>query len=162
MQENETSMTEIDTRFNGSPCVGRCSTTYGDLICRGCKRYLTEIASWSSYSKETRTYVWQRLDALASKIIPEFVSIQEQPLEIFLKDHGIRYPAHLSSCSWAQHCIDDFPGQLSQLHQAGLQLIPTAGPFKDLRALQLAIQQAMYKVSEAQKERQEQLPQGTR
>ncbi|MCF8976542.1 DUF1289 domain-containing protein, partial [Pseudomonas edaphica] len=26
-----------------TPCVGLCSTVYGDLVCRGCKRFHHEV-----------------------------------------------------------------------------------------------------------------------
>ncbi|MEM9624509.1 MAG: DUF1289 domain-containing protein, partial [Pseudomonadota bacterium] len=32
-----------------TPCVGICSTTYGDLVCRGCKRFAHEIVQWNAY-----------------------------------------------------------------------------------------------------------------
>ncbi len=28
-----------------TPCVGMCSTTYGDLVCRGCRRFSHEIVN---------------------------------------------------------------------------------------------------------------------
>jgi predicted Fe-S protein YdhL (DUF1289 family) len=44
-----------------TPCVGICSTTYGDLVCRGCKRYAHEIDQWNGYELEQRSLVWERL-----------------------------------------------------------------------------------------------------
>lgn len=51
-------MTELIRR---TPCVGICSTTYGDLVCRGCKRYAHEIDHWNGYVQAQRTLVWERL-----------------------------------------------------------------------------------------------------
>lgn len=47
-----------------TPCVGICSTTYGDLVCRGCRRFAHEIVDWNAYSDEQRLRVWERLIAL--------------------------------------------------------------------------------------------------
>ena len=44
-----------------TPCVGICSTTYGDLVCRGCKRFAHEIDQWNGYEGDQRVLVWQRL-----------------------------------------------------------------------------------------------------
>ena len=44
-----------------TPCVGICSTTYGDLVCRGCKRFAHEIDQWNGYASDQRVLVWQRL-----------------------------------------------------------------------------------------------------
>ncbi len=44
-----------------TPCVGICSTTYGDLVCRGCKRFAHEIDGWNGFASEQRVLVWKRL-----------------------------------------------------------------------------------------------------
>jgi predicted Fe-S protein YdhL (DUF1289 family) len=41
--------------------VGICSTTYGDLVCRGCKRFAHEIDQWNGYESDQRMLVWERL-----------------------------------------------------------------------------------------------------
>ena len=51
-------MTELLKR---TPCVGICSTTYGDLVCRGCKRFAHEIDQWNGYASDQRVLVWERL-----------------------------------------------------------------------------------------------------
>ncbi|HYD82351.1 MAG TPA: DUF1289 domain-containing protein [Paucimonas sp.] len=44
-----------------SPCVGRCSTAYGDEICRGCGRTFEEVINWIVYTEEEKAAVWARL-----------------------------------------------------------------------------------------------------
>jgi len=44
-----------------SPCVGRCSTAYGDEICRGCGRTFEEVINWIIYTDEEKAAVWTRL-----------------------------------------------------------------------------------------------------
>ena len=39
-----------DKIIKRTPCIGVCSTTYGDDICRGCRRFRHEITSWINYS----------------------------------------------------------------------------------------------------------------
>ena len=53
-----TPLTELLKR---TPCVGICSTTYGDLVCRGCKRFAHEIDQWNGYASDQRVLVWERL-----------------------------------------------------------------------------------------------------
>lgn len=57
-----------------TPCVGICSTTYGDLVCRGCKRYAHEIVQWNAYSQQQRNAVSQRLTDLRDSATLELVS----------------------------------------------------------------------------------------
>src|SRR6188768_2431040 len=44
-----------------TPCIGICSTTYGDLVCRGCKRLAHEVVGWNGYDDDQRGAVWTRL-----------------------------------------------------------------------------------------------------
>ena len=52
-----------------TPCVGICSTTYGDLVCRGCKRFAHEIVQWNGYEDEQKDRVWQRLNQLRDEVV---------------------------------------------------------------------------------------------
>ena len=57
------------TAMRRTPCVGVCSTTYGDLVCRGCKRFAHEIVGWNGYEEHQRELVWDRLhDLLAQSV----------------------------------------------------------------------------------------------
>lgn len=47
-----------------TPCVGLCSTTFGDVVCRGCKRYTHEIVGWNSFTEAQQRIVGRRLDRL--------------------------------------------------------------------------------------------------
>jgi uncharacterized protein len=61
--------------LRATPCVGICSTTYGDLVCRGCKRFAHEIVAWNSYSDDQRARVWTRLLRLRDEATASFVAI---------------------------------------------------------------------------------------
>ena len=45
-----------------TPCIGLCSTVYGDAVCRGCKRYDAEIIAWNGYDEARKEAVTRRLD----------------------------------------------------------------------------------------------------
>jgi uncharacterized protein len=63
--------------LRSSPCVGICSTTYGDMVCRGCKRFAHEIVAWNTYSDDQRARVWQRLLNLRDDATAAFVAIDD-------------------------------------------------------------------------------------
>jgi predicted Fe-S protein YdhL (DUF1289 family) len=48
-----------------SPCVGRCSTTYGDDICKGCGRTFLEVINWIVLSDEEKAAIRARLQQQA-------------------------------------------------------------------------------------------------
>ncbi|MFP5429745.1 MAG: DUF1289 domain-containing protein [Gammaproteobacteria bacterium] len=59
-----------------TPCVGICSTTFGDTVCRGCRRYLHEVIDWNRYSAAEKQLVWGRLDALPAQVLPTYFFIE--------------------------------------------------------------------------------------
>ena len=43
-----------------TPCIGICSTVFGDEVCRGCKRFQHEVITWNAYSDHEKEQVWKR------------------------------------------------------------------------------------------------------
>ena len=60
-----------------TPCVGICSTTYGDLVCRGCKRFAHEIVQWNGYDEDQQQRVWQRLKSMRDEVLGQIVFCSE-------------------------------------------------------------------------------------
>lgn len=58
-----------------TPCVGLCSTVYGDQVCRGCKRFSHEIILWNSYAPEHKAAVWLRLEQLLEPVVNARIEI---------------------------------------------------------------------------------------
>jgi predicted Fe-S protein YdhL (DUF1289 family) len=52
-----------------TPCVGICSTTYGDLVCRGCKRFAHEIVQWNGYDDVQQDAVRERLQRVRDEVL---------------------------------------------------------------------------------------------
>ena len=65
-------------RLRQTPCIGICSTTYGDLICRGCKRFAHEVTGWNGYADAQRVAVWRRLSDLRDAAVAEFLRIEDE------------------------------------------------------------------------------------
>jgi predicted Fe-S protein YdhL (DUF1289 family) len=63
-----------------TPCVGICSTTYGDLVCRGCKRFAHEIVQWNGYDEAQKAAVWTRLHALRDEVVQQRIAVVDQAL----------------------------------------------------------------------------------
>ncbi len=65
----------MPARLRRTPCVGICSTTYGDLVCRGCKRFSHEIVGWNGFSEAQRELVWTRLVTLLSEVAESHINV---------------------------------------------------------------------------------------
>ena len=58
-----------------TPCIGLCSTVYGDQVCRGCKRFSHEIILWNGYASDEKAAVWQRLEQLLERVVNARIEI---------------------------------------------------------------------------------------
>ena len=58
-----------------TPCIGVCSTTYGDLVCRGCKRFAHEIVGWNGFSEIQHKEIWERLTQLREGAIRQTIKV---------------------------------------------------------------------------------------
>ena len=66
------------TALRRTPCIGICSTTYGDLVCRGCNRFAHEIVGWNGYDDRQRALVWQRLHRLLAQSVRAHLRIVDE------------------------------------------------------------------------------------
>lgn len=74
-----------------TPCAGRCSTVFGDAVCRGCRRFNHEVIRWNSFAAEQHTAVWRRLDAQLDQIlVPMLPQANEIQVEQFVRSKRVR------------------------------------------------------------------------
>lgn len=84
-----------------TPCVGICSTVYGDEICRGCKRTYDEVIDWNRFTPEQKSAVYDRLNEHAEHIVSQFFTIvAPEKLASALDDQSIRYRPDHSPATW--------------------------------------------------------------
>ncbi|MDF2529450.1 MAG: hypothetical protein K0Q57_330, partial [Gammaproteobacteria bacterium] len=85
-----------------TPCIGICSTVYGDDICRGCMRHAKEVIEWNTYSAEQKSNILERLDSLISKICEQTIVITDPNLlEVQCKKLNVRYRKEFNPLTWA-------------------------------------------------------------
>ena len=107
-----------------TPCVGICSTVYGDNVCRGCKRFSHEIINWNQYANEQKQVVWDRLIALQNKILDQKIKIVDiDKLKNFSKQQKLRVNFDFPSSSWVFQVMDFSHGNLSDLEICGLVVL---------------------------------------
>lgn len=108
-----------------TPCVGLCSTTYGDSVCRGCKRFAHEIIDWNRYSESEKASVVARLDQLIGDVVSRYLLIlNPEDVRSALISAGLRYRADQSPAWWAFDLFRQTKGRIGQLGRCGLQLLP--------------------------------------
>ncbi|QDH65142.1 DUF1289 domain-containing protein [Pseudomonas azotoformans] len=135
------------------PCVGLCSTVYGDLVCRGCKRYHHEVIQWNGYNAEEKQAVWLRLEQLLVQVMASKLEVFDpQRLRQQLEDRKIRFMPHQSPYCWAYQLIARGARVISRLDAYGLALLPEFRE-RSLADLRDAIDREFFLLSEAHYER---------
>lgn len=113
-----------------TPCVGICSTIYGDDICRGCFRSLDEVTNWNGYLPEQKLRVLERLNQQISKVTASKLSITDADLLLQqCQNYHIRIREDFTPYTWAHallraglHDIKDISKYGIKIHDKFLNL----------------------------------------
>lgn len=136
-----------------TPCVGLCSTVFGDSVCRGCKRFHHEVINWNGYSDEEKQAVWLRLEMLLVQVMAAKLEVFDETLLLKqLEQRKIRFVPHQSPYCWAYQLLARGARMIMQLEAYGIALLPE---FRDweLPDLRDAIDREFFLLSEAHFER---------
>lgn len=108
-----------------TPCIGMCSTTYGDLVCRGCRRFSHEIIDWNRYHDDQKRAVWARLNALRDQVVEGRLSVVDPArLDEKLAMHRIPFDASASAPSRAYLLLRRGARHIQRLDAYGLEVLP--------------------------------------
>jgi uncharacterized protein len=112
------SLKNIDT-----PCIGICSTIYGDAVCRGCKRSYQEVIDWNTYDDAQKQVIMQRLEqqivvACQDKLIVTDAALLQQQLVKF----NIRYRLESDPLCWAFYLLREGSHKIQDLSKYGIAL----------------------------------------
>jgi len=79
-----------------TPCIGICSTVYGDEVCRGCKRRFKEIIDWNNLDLNYQDQIWARLNSQAQQVLNKNIKIIDLNLfnQALVKYRVIKTPKH--------------------------------------------------------------------
>lgn len=135
-----------------TPCVGICSTTYGDTVCRGCRRYLHEVIEWNRLSDTEKRLIWQRLDGLLQQIMPRYFDIFDADLlkrELLARRIPLREEA--SAWTWLQQLLKHMARQLSDLSGFGVRRLDASE--RDLYTVREQINGELHTLASAYYER---------
>ena len=136
-----------------TPCIGLCSTVYGDLVCRGCKRFHHEVINWNGYNEEEKRAVWRRLEQLLVQVMAGKVEVFDRAtLRDQLVARKIRFVPNQSEYCWAYQLIARGARVINQLELYGMVLLPEFRGW-GLPELRDAIDREFFLLSEAHYQR---------
>jgi len=133
-----------------TPCIGICSTTsFGDRICRGCKRFNFEVINWNGYSEAEKAAVQARINQFTQQLMSNKFRIRDpQKLESVLQDFRVFYDPDLSPYFWLHQLLQKHLYRLGSLDEIGVELMPEYRG-QDVRDVLLQINDELHALSEA-------------
>lgn len=134
-----------------TPCVGICSTTYGDNVCRGCKRFSFEVINWNGFKSEERESVWKRLEKLKSQIMDSRLKIFDpKKLEESINHFQLKIKDDLNDLSKAFEVIKQVSESFNNLEEFGIEVFEKNKPLVSLKE---EIENELYILSKAHYEK---------
>ena len=104
-----------------TPCLGICSTTYGDNVCKGCKRFAHEVINWNKYTIAQKELVNSRLEDFKITVLKDRFSISNVDLLASrLHDKGINFNDSLDPLTWIFDLLRAASSQELNLDQFGI------------------------------------------
>ncbi len=135
-----------------TPCVGVCSTVFGDQVCRGCKRFHHEVIEWNGYTDIQKETVWNRLESLKVLIMKSNIFIENQVLlQSKLDSLKISYYDKVDPYCWVFDLIKQASQSINDLSEFGLK--PLFEPEVELVELKRLIEEELFALSDAHYQR---------
>ena len=134
---------------SSTPCIGICSTTFGDDVCKGCKRFSHEITNWGKFSTDERAVVNSRLEQFKTTILEEKFTISDSELfESKMNEFSINFNSSLEPITWIFDLLRASSNKDLNVNDFGVEILPA---FSDLSLIDLRdlINQEMLQLSEA-------------
>ena len=107
-----------------TPCLGICSTTYGDSVCKGCKRFVHEVIDWNKFNSNEKELVNTRLEEFKIIVLKNRFLVSEQNLlAAKLKENAIRFNNALDPLTWIFDLLRASGTQELDLDQFGIKTL---------------------------------------
>lgn len=136
-----------------TPCIGVCSTSIGDVVCRGCKRFAHEVINWNGYTEEQRQLVVDRLDQFLVTIVSNKIHIFDEKILLSqLEYQQIKIDPSLSSSRWVYELLRLGAAQINDASLYGFELKAQWQRFS-LEEIKLFLDQDLFTLSSAHYER---------
>lgn len=143
-------MPKLQKKRSSTPCLGICSTTFGDEVCKGCKRFAHEIVSWTKYSEQEREIVNDRIEKFKITILQNrFKIVDSNLLATKLQEKAINYNHSLDPLTWIFDLFRAAGSQSFDLSEYGIKELVNFEP----KTIKDEINDELLELSEAHHDR---------
>ena len=133
-----------------TPCLGICSTTYGDSVCKGCKRFVHEVIDWNKFNSNEKELVNTRLEEFKIIVLKNRFLVSDQDLlATKLKENAIRFNNALDPLTWIFDLLRAAGTQELDLDQFGIKTLVSEA----LQTIREKINKEILELSEAHYDR---------
>ena len=140
----------MNKKRSSTPCLGICSTTFGDEVCKGCKRFAHEIVSWTKYSEQEREIVNDRIEKFKITILQNrFKIVDSNLLATKLQEKAINYNHSLDPLTWIFDLFRAAGSQSFELSEYGINELVNFEP----KTIKDEINDELLELSEAHHDR---------
>lgn len=131
-----------------TPCIGICSTIYGDEVCRGCKRSSDEVITWNISPPQRKAEILERLERLTTEATAKKLEITDPDLlKARLQETHIRFREAFSAYCWAYNLLRSEADKITDIASYGIAIKPEYRHL-DMRQLINAIDDDLYQTSQ--------------
>ena len=135
-----------------TPCIGVCSTVFGDEVCRGCKRFQHEIIEWNSYKDREKELVLHRLESLKVQIMESKILITDESLlKSKLIEYKIKFDEESNSLCWVFDLLRSGSQSILNPNDFGFDLVTKT--ITNLSDLKRIMEEELFQLSEAHYQR---------
>ena len=143
-------MPKLQKKRSSTPCLGICSTTFGDEVCKGCKRFAHEIVGWTKYSQGEREIVNDRLEKFKIQILQHRFTVTDKNLfESMLEEKAINFNHSLDPLTWIFDLFRAAGSQTFDISNFGIKSLVQFNP----KTIRDEINNELLELSEAHHER---------
>ena len=143
-------MPKLQKKRSSTPCLGICTTTFGDEVCKGCKRFAHEIVCWTKYTQEEREIINFRLEQFKIQILKQRFKVFDKELfSKHLDQMGINFNHSLDPLTWVFDLFRAIGTQEIELSVFGVQPLINYDP----KTIKDEINNELRELSEAHHER---------
>jgi hypothetical protein len=121
-----------------TPCIGICSTVYGDDVCRGCKRTASEVISWNTLSHNEKSQILERLNHLVAKETAKKLTIVDsEKLRFKCIQFKVRFNQEYDPYCWAYALLRHGADKIRTINNYGIEIKPEFSQLNLLKIYQL-------------------------
>lgn len=130
-----------------TPCIGICSTIYGDDVCRGCFRSCQEVIDWNTYTDEQKLAILDTLNERITSLLKDKLEIfDEALLKSKCEQYNVKIRPTWHSLTWAHALLREGIHQIKTPENFGIRFL---GIYQNMRIPQFVekIDDEIYRVS---------------